>query len=216
MPWVSYYTDQWPNMTEADKQNNVDIIWNYLGGQLGYSAEAVSAICGNMEYEGLLNPQQFEIGRNYDIYNYGAGLCGWTPVYRSDNPRQHLGNWADENGLNWMDGDTQLYYIEYELTDWNNTERFFRNPLAPEFGQPYNPPITANDFRTSTINPATLSAYWQLYYEHPANPKATYQQRINATNKWYEYITGITPPEPVPIPVFWKRKRGMPVWLMFC
>lgn len=77
-----------------------------------------------MESEGILNPGQYEIGRNYDIYKYGAGLCGWTPVYVSGVSATHLGNWCDSQGLNWLDGDSQLAYLHYELTDWGGTERF--------------------------------------------------------------------------------------------
>lgn len=123
MAWVSYQTDKFPPMTEADKKNNVSIIWEELGAK-GYTLEAVAAICGNMESEGILNPGQYEIGRNYDIYKYGAGLCGWTPVYVSGVSSTHLGNWCDSQGLNWLDGDSQLAYLHYELTDWGGTERF--------------------------------------------------------------------------------------------
>lgn len=213
MPWVSYYTDSFPPMTDADKENNVTIIWNYLGG-LGYTANAVAAICGNMEYEGILNPQQFEIGHDYDITQYGAGLCGWTPVYSQTNPLQHLGNWCDENGLNWLDGDSQLYYLDYELTDWNGTERFFRNPQAPQIGYPLEPPITASNFRLSELSPEELSTIWVLYYEHPANAPASYELRANAANKWWTFITQLPPPDPSG--QYGKiKKHHMPIWLMF-
>lgn len=210
MPWVSYKTDQFPPMTETDKQNNVTIIYNELSAK-GYSLEAISAICGNMESEGILNPAQYEIGRNYDVYNYGAGLCGWTPVYVTGSSATHLGNWCDSEGLDWLDGDSQLKYLDYELTDWNGTERFFRNPSAPSCGYPTNPPITAKEFIASAENVNTLAAYWMLYYEHPANPKASMATRKANASKWYEYLSDSpTPPDP-PTPI---KTNKLPLWMM--
>lgn len=212
MAWVSYQTDKFPPMTEADKRNNVSIIWEELGAK-GYTLEAVAAICGNMESEGILNPGQYEIGRNYDIYKYGAGLCGWTPVYVTGNSATHLGNWCDSQGLNWLDGDSQLAYLHYELTDWNGTERFFRNSQAPSCGYPTNPPITAKAFIKSKASVQDLAAYWMLYYEHPASPKSSMANRKANAEKWYEYLAGepAPPAPPTPMPV---KSTTIPIWMM--
>lgn len=210
MPWVQYYTDRAPPMTQAGRENNVSIIWNTLGS-LGYSAEAVAAICGNMQYEGLLNPQQFEINRNYDIYNYGAGLCGWTPVYVTGQSLRHLGNWCDSRGLYWLDGDNQLEYLNYELTDWDGMERFTYNPSGESIGYPNTPPITSSEFITSVLTPYDLAVYWCLYYEHPAHPENSYDLRGSAANNWYQFITGLPAPTP---PVFIKQANKLPIWMM--
>lgn len=210
MPWVSYQTDKFPPMTSADKENNVSIIWAELNAK-GYSLEAVAAICGNMEAEGILNPGQYEIGRNYDIYKYGAGLCGWTPVYVAGTDARHLGNWCDSQGINWLDGDSQLAYLNYEMTDWGGVERFFRNNLAPKCGYPTNPPITAKEFITSTQAVQDLAAYWMLYYEHPASPQKSMATRKANSEKWYEYLSGEPVPPSPPTPI---STNHLPLWMM--
>ena len=221
LTWVYYHTDQVAPMTQSDYENNVTIIWNYLGGALGYSANAVAAICGNMRYEGNLNPQQYQYGSNYNIYfPWGAGLCGWTPVYddpnnpRGYNPMQLLGSWCDSQNLNWLDGDSQLKYIEYELTDWDNTERFMPNQDAALINMPVNPPITANAFRTSTLSADLLADYWLCYYERPLgqNLVSSEPYRAQAALDWYTFISGITPVPPTPPTP--GRTSQMPLWMM--
>ena len=220
MPWVSQRTDQYPTLTQSDWENNVTIIWNTLGSK-GYTAEAVAAICGNMQAEGILNPGQYQIGSNYSLYYpWGSGLCGWTPTYNNpdnsrpqNNPHQLLGSWCDSQGLNHEDGDAQLAYLHYELTDWDGTERFFSNSQATDIGQPVNPPITAAQFMVSTDSVSTLSDYWLCYYEHPADLLNTYLTRRQNSARWYTFITSLPPPQP-PTPPTPTQKKKMPIWMM--
>ncbi len=214
--WVSYVTDQAPPITQAEKENNVAIIWDILGS-LGYTAEAVAAIAGNMEYEGFLNPGQYEIGYNYSLSG-GGGLCGWTPIYYTGSivaeQNRHLKNCCDSWGINWLDGDSQLRYLNYEMTDWYGLDRlqFDTNPLAPSLGYPLLSPLTAQQFIVSTISVTDLAAYWELYYERPYDPGATISYRQSSATFWYNYIQTLPPPTP-PVPPT-PARRKMPIWMM--
>lgn len=218
MPWVSIHTDQIPNMSDADRENNVTIIWNNLGSK-GYTANAVAAIASNMQYEGFLNPGQYELDKNYDIYQYGAGLCGWTPVIYQGSvvseQHKHLGNWCQMNNLNWELGDSQLSYLNYEMTDWYNSERLTDNWYAPNLGYPEQSPLTAEEFIVSELEPETLAAYWALYYEHPNETalQNSLSDRMNGATTWYNFIITLGPPVP-PEPPTPIRKKKMPIWMM--
>ena len=217
MPWVYYHTDQIAPMTRADYENNVTLIWNTLGS-LGYTIEAVSAICGNMQAEGNLNPQQYEYNKNYDIYHYGAGLCGWTPVYDPDGLylMNRLGSWCDSQGLNWLDGDSQLAYLDYELTNWNGIDRFkfAANQDATLIGYPAVSPMDSDQFPSSTLSVSTLTDYWLCYYERPRGQYLVDSQPVRQHNaaEWYAFIATLPPPTP-PVPPT-PTRRKMPLWLM--
>lgn len=214
--WYSVRQDTLNYLTTAQKENNVTCLWERLS-PLGFTAEAVAAIAGNMEYEGLLNPGQYEYGYNYSL-SAGGGLCGWTPIYdANDTLYQHLKNWCDYYNLNHEDGDAQCSYINYELTDWNLTnpgnpvERFMPLAYAPDIGMPVNPPITASAFIVSTLSPDLLSNYWVCYYERPGRQQLndTAAGRASAALNWYSFISGLPPVPPTP-----GRTGKLPLWMM--
>lgn len=225
--WVSIRQDTINVLTTAQKENNVTCLWERLS-PLGYTPEAVAAIAGNMEYEGLLNPAQYEAGYNYSL-SHGGGLCGWTPLYvAGDTTLRNLKNWCDYNGLNFEDGDAQCAYLDYELTDWNNMQRFFRNPLASTVTYPItyptDPTMLASAFISSSYTQSSgftdvnefvayLAGVWILYYEHPAdpaNPNYGATPRQNAAIGWYNFIMGLPPTPPTPP----STRRKMPLWMM--
>ena len=208
--WVSRRQDRIIPLSTAEQENNVTCLWERLS-PLGFTVEAVAAIAGNMQYEGLLNPAQYEDGYNYSLSG-GGGLCGWTPIYdASDTYYRHLKNWCDSQGLNFEDGDAQCAYIYYELTDWNNAERFMANSDATLIGLPANPPITARQFITSTLSADTLADYWLCYYERPLGQYlvSTEPYRSSAALSWYNFLQNIPPTPPTP-----TTRRKMPIWMM--
>lgn len=222
MPWVSIRTDQVPNFSDSDREKNVTMIWNNLGSK-GFTANAVGAICSNMLHEGFLNPGQYQLGSNYSLYfPWGSGLCGWTPTYKNPNdptetynPMQLLGSWCDSQGLDHENGDAQLAYLNYEMTDWDGHERLTENAYAPNLGYPRQPPLTALEFISSELEPDTLGAYWAIYYEHPgeSNLRDTLNVRMSDSITWYNFILGLGPPTP-PEPPTPTRKKKMPIWMM--
>lgn len=224
--WVSRRQDQIIQLSTAEQENNVTCLWERLS-PLGYTAEAIAAIAGNMQYEGLLNPAQYESGYNYSL-SAGGGLCGWTPIYdASDTYYRHLKNWCDLQSLNYEDGDAQCSYLNYELTDWNNVERFFLNNLAPTvtypITYPVQPTMTAASFITADYQSSVgfysvdeyveyLAGVWILYYEHPANPtdpNSGVSVRQSAAVSWYNFLQNLPPTPPTP-----TTRRKMPIWMM--
>lgn len=184
MSWYAVDTDQNPGMTEAQKQNNVNIIAAYFRG-LGWTDNAISAVCGNMEIESWLNPGQFETGHNYSD-QFGFGLVQWTP-------RTKFSDWA---GSDWRTNyDKQLQRIKYELD----------NGLQWEPVSTYNY-MTFAEFTHSTATPEYLVMAFEYSYER-GTPMTS--QREAAARKWYEYLGGTPTPGNIPIWLLFKiRWRG--------
>lgn len=210
--------------TTEYREDNVTEIYNALHA-LGYSNNAIAAMCGNSQFEGLLNPAQKEAwtqGPTWSITTDGGGLFGWTPVsYPGDTYLRHLYEWCSANNLTWNTGPAQMAYVNYELTDWNNAERFTQNLQAvlmtypgTTTAYPVIPPITASQFITSTLSVEVLSDYWILYYEHPGDvtdANSGYLPRRQAALQWKTFIDNLSPTPPGPTPRTYKK---MPIYLM--
>ena len=179
MAWVAYDTDQNPGMTEAQKQNNVNIIAAYFRG-LGWTDNAIAGMCGNFEIESYINPGQFELGQNYNP-QYGFGLVQWTPY-------TNFSNWA---GSNWRtDYDLQLQRIKYEF---DNGLQWI--PVAE-----YNY-MTFAQYSVSTATPEYLVMAFEKSYERGTPLQS---QREAAARKWYNYLGGTPTPGNIPIWMLFK------------
>lgn len=180
MAWYAIDTASYPNITEAQKQNNVNIIATYFRG-LGWTDNAIAALCGNMEIESLLNPAQFEIGGNYGS-NYGFGLVQWTP-------RTKFSNWA---GTDWRTNyNKQLQRIKWEL---DNNDQWI--PVA-SYGY-----MTFYQFTQSTATPEYLAMAFEYSYER-GTPMTS--QRETAARKWYTYL-GNMPTANIPVWLLFKLR----------
>ena len=180
MAWYAVDTDQNPAMTSAQQENNVNIIAAYFRG-LGWTDNAIAAMCGNFEIESYLNPGQFELGQNYNPA-YGFGLVQWTPY-------TNYTSWA---GADWRTNyDKQLQRIKYELDNglqW-----------IPVAGYGY---MTFAEFSTSTYTPEYLSMAFEYSYERGTPFQA---QREAAARKWYTYL-GNMPTPTIPIWLLFKLR----------
>lgn len=182
MAWIAIRTNQNPNFTEAQKQNNVDIIAAYFR-QRGWTDNAIAALCGNMDIESYINPNQFEIGSAYDNTNYGFGLVQWT----SDSRRDFV-SWA---GADWETNyNKQLDRIMYEL----NGGYIQWIPVAA-----YNY-MTFQEFSVSTATPEYLVMAFEYSYERGTPMTA---QRTAAARKWFDYLGG-HPTRKIPIWLLFK------------
>ena len=180
MAWIAYDTDQNPGMTNAQQENNVNIIAAYFRG-LGWTDNAISALCGNMEIESYLNPGQFELGHNYDP-QYGFGLVQWTPY-------TNFSSWA---GSDWRTNyNKQLQRIKYEL---DNGLQWI--PVA-SYGY-----MTFAQFTQSTATPEYLVMAFEYSYER-GTPYTS--QRETAARKWYTYL-GNNPSPQIPIWLLFKLR----------
>lgn len=187
--WQAIRTNQAASVTgwgEAQKRNNALIINDYFHAQNGWTVNAVSAMLGNMELESYINPGQTQIGYSLADPAGGFGLVQWTP-------RTKYSNWA---GADWETNyDKQLERLKQEwLTGLDGQ-------WIPTATDGY---MTFDQFAHSTGNPGDLAMTFERSYERGTPFEA--QRRANA-NKWYQYLTGETPPVPV--------TGNLPVWLLF-
>lgn len=173
-------------LTESEMKNNASLIWDFFGSK-GWTAEAVSAMLGNMESESGINPNIWE---NLTVdYEKGYGLVQWTPATK----------YIEWGGLYYEDGYRQCERIQYEV---ENGLQWFSNANAPIV----EPPLTFKEFTKSTESVATLANYFLWYYEHP---KVTIQEnRASQAEVWYKYLTGREPISPS------TKVKKMPVWMM--
>lgn len=168
-------------LSTAEMQNNAEMVFQY-GTAHGWSLNAIAAMCGNMQSESGINPGIWE---GLTPYSGGYGLVQWTPYTK-------YSDWATQQGYTWQDnGDAEMERISYEAA---NGLQWFRNE---ELGM--DPPITFQQFLTSTLPPETLADYWCWFYEHPANPNQP--ARATQARAWYDYLGGLG--------------GTVPVWLLF-
>lgn len=169
MSWHAYNSP----LSQADMEENALMIFGFFYNR-GWTINAISALCGNMQAESRLNPGAWE---NYTPYGGGYGLTQWTPYTK-------LSDWATQQGLTWIEnGPTQCKRIDYECL--NNLQWFYNSEIGMA------PPITFAQFSASTLNINTLSNYFLWFYEHPADPYAgTQAYRQSLTQAWYTFFVG--------------------------
>lgn len=156
-----------------------------------WTLQAISAMLGNIQSEGIMNPSQWEYGRNKSL-DYGYGLVQWTPATK-------FLNWAQENGYSRTQISGQVERIGYEAANsiqWISATSY---------------PMSFEDFLSSEDSPSTLASTWLYNYERPKYPGQTEQARRNQANVWYEYLSGEEPDPPHP-PIPTDRKR-MPIYM---
>lgn len=180
MAWIAIRTNQRPNFTEAQKQNNVNIIASYFRAR-GWTDNAIAALCGNMEIESYLNPAQSELGSGLYDTSYGFGLVQWTGASRID-----FVSWA---GVDWeTDYNKQLERIIYEM----NGGYVQWIPVAA-YGY-----MSFVQFSQSTATPEYLAMAFEYSYERGTPLQA---DREAAARKWYNYLIE-TPTPSLGIPIW--------------
>lgn len=183
MAWTARNGD----LTWAETEGNAYEVY-YTLDNLGWTPQAVAAVCGNMQAESGINPGRWEIGKTPFSADAGYGLTQWTPYTK-------LSDWADANQLAWIDnGDTQVLRIEYEAL---NNEQWFYNSQLDRY-----PPITFTQFRSSLLPVDTLSDYFLYFYEHPIDPVGQTPIRRTNSRYWYNLFTG-------------GGGGNIPLWLLF-
>lgn len=168
-------------LTSAEMHQNAAYIWWFLS-QRGWTANAVAGMLGNMEVESSINPGIWE-SLNEGNTAGGFGLVQWTPATK-------LINWAESNGYEYTEMDTQLLRICWEQEN--------ENGQFSSAGTSYD--MTFTEFKESTLSPYELGLIFLACYERPLDPNQP--ARGENAEYWYTYITGL---------VFTKkrkRKRG--------
>lgn len=176
-------------LSEAEKQINASYIASYLMGY-GWTLNAVSGILGNIERESTVNPGLWESLEEGNMSG-GFGLVQWTPA-------TNLITWCQSNGYNYLDIDSQLNRILYEL---DNGLQYYATDDYPE---------SFEEFTKSTKSPEYLAMAFLKNYER-AGVSAEAERQQNA-RKWYNFLNGnVTPDTPDnPIkPVFKPHKMSL-------
>ncbi len=152
----------------------------------GWTDNAIAGILGNFQSESGMNP-----GAYFGYVDFSAvsfGVAQWDPT--SKYQKWHKANYPNEI---YEHLGCQLNRIIYEL---NNKIQYYS---TSEF------PISFSAFTKSTEPPGYLGKVWVRNYERPASvlksddetqeeheakKAATYAQRAQQAEHWYEFITG--------------------------
>lgn len=191
-----YYIDSSSSryrLTWEQMLTNGTYFHNYCADEYpDWTLQAISAMLGNIQSEGIMNPSQWEYGRNQSL-DYGYGLVQWTPATK-------FLNWAEENGYVRTKISAQIERIAYEAANgiqWISTSDY---------------PVSFEEFLSSEDAPATLASAWLYNYERPKYPGQTESSRRNQANVWYEYLSGEEPQPPQP-PVPTDKRKRMPLYM---
>lgn len=149
MSWHNSY-QVWLSYNQS--MENAQLVANHLSSQ-GWTAEAISALVGNMRHESSVNPNMYEYGYGWN-QDRGFGLVQWTP-------RSKYWNWALQNGYaenELRDGNAQLARIDYEVDQniqWISTPNY---------------PLSFSQFRSATTSDYSIDYLTRAFtwnYERP-------------------------------------------------
>lgn len=194
----------------------------------GWTLNAICGTLGNMQCESFMSPAYIQATNRWRLpnnaaslsdvpnsvmqnfykeyygdpnRNYGIGLVQWDG---KGITRQKLVGYAENNGWNWYDGDTQTSRILYEQANniqWQSTVTIG--------GVAYN----WSTYPTGTATPENMAEAWRTGYEVGGDD--TVVQRQENARRWYDYFITDPPSPPGPArplsPVFFfmynKYKR---------
>lgn len=187
MSWHYIWTNQ-DVMSESDKYDNAEEIWDLLVNTYGWTEESAAAVLGNFQYEGLMNPAQWQIGSTIgDWYDNatGLGLGQWTPPSK-------LGDYCGGNTQAAIsDGDKQVEFTVTNSGQW--VQRINSRGYSVYYQYRDLLYITSiSDFSQSTEDPEDLATCWCACWEG-CSRKAfddSYHGRRNAARYWYEEFKG--------------------------
>lgn len=116
-----------PATTVSDPKGNAKRIWRYLK-DAGYSDAAAAAIMGNLQAESGLDPAIIQ-GKGKGP---AAGLAQWENYNTKSKRWANLNNYATSQGKHWTDLDTQLNFLNNELTTlssayWKGSAKGMKN-----------------------------------------------------------------------------------------
>lgn len=167
-------------ISDAQMLLNAKYIYQYFH-LVGWTDQAISGVFGSLEEESKMNPGIWQ-SLNEGNMSGGFGLVQWTPA-------TNLINWANENGRDYRDIDTQLDRIEYERAE------------GLQYYKTDSYPLTFNQFIASTLDPEYLAIVWVANYERPKNPiqpdrqaKAREWYTLMTSEKWGDQVDGGSPP----------------------
>ena len=210
-PWNLYSTEMNDNATE---------IYSVLYHTYNWTLEAVCGALGNMTHESSLNPGQYEYGHgtptNPNGYGYGVGLIQFTSPDPSRYPNPWL-YWCQLNNVAIDNGYEQLKLIA------NADDPYYQDMGIGVGGiwgwlKIFN--VSLPQYASSTDAPSTLAEiFYQNMENHGGTADSSLPIRKDYANHWYQYFTGVIPPDPGPGPGPGPHpqptgKHKMPLWMM--
>ena len=188
-------------LSRAEMDSNA-VKFYYVMSRLGVSYNAILGMLANIESESRINPGAWQ---DYAPFVAAYGLVQWDPYTK-------YSDWA---GAGWENnGQKECERIIYEA---NNGLQWGASIYAENYGFPFYPPISLNEFIHSDLDPKLLADYWIFYYEKPAETEYAYRlAQHQAQVDYYNNLLGggYVPPHPESknIAIFKKfidRKRGL-------
>ena len=191
MTWHYNWTNQSNSLSDSEKYENAEEIWDLFINTYGWTEEATAAVISNFEHEGLLNPAQWQIGSTigtWESNTVGLGLGQWTPAskigdYCGGRDQAHVEDGAkqiqcviDDPYGQWVQRINSRGYSTYYQTS----------------GLLYITSI--DDFSISEERPEDLATCWCACWEG-CNRKAfkdTFYTRRSRARYWYEEFVGGT------------------------
>lgn len=144
-----------------------------------WTKESISAMLGNIRYEGIMNPSQWQYGLNKSETG-GYGLVQWTPATKF---------------LNWLSPAQSRTAIAPQVQRIG-----YENANNIQWIKTKNYPLSFSEFLNSNLEPEYLASVWLYNYERPARPHETESYRKSMARTWYDYLGGGDPEPPGPTP----------------
>lgn len=187
------------NSNKETMKPNAQYIYSYLSAR-GWTVNAVAGLLGNLQVESGMSPAIWESlvkGSNTDgtlnmtaINAYyksnnrypGFGLVQWTPYSK-------FTDWCATNSLDYLDIDSQLKRIDYEVKNGGQWQS------RPSKG--YD--LTFDEFISSTRSASWLAEAFAFCYERPASSTGTAEEQANLRavrgangDYWYNYLSSLS------------------------
>lgn len=178
-----YYIDSASSklvLTWDQMQSNAKYFYAYVKANYPtWCLNAICAILGNIQSEGIMNPSQWEYGYGQSL-QYGYGLVQWTPATK------YL-NWVDENHYNRTAMIPAILRLEYERATG------IQYYATSKYNFSFTSYLT-DDSRSVD----TLARAWLYNYERPLDPAASESTRVTNAERWYGILSGEDPNPPTP------------------
>lgn len=140
--------------------SNAQRIFDFLVDEMGLNSAAACGVLANIECESDFNPNLY--GDNGTSY----GICQWH-AERFTNMK----NYCSKRGLDWKSLDGQLWFLNYELTNFKSDTGYILDKLKNV---------------SDTPDGAYEAGYdWCYYFERPANRTAKAENRGNMAKNTY-------------------------------
>lgn len=152
-------------------------VWQFFTGK-GYSPQATAGILGNMTQESGVDPTVIQGGGK----GPAAGICQWENYNKKSARWKQLNDYATAKGKDWKDLQTQLEFVDMELSGTGNVDTYTSTLLKKYAG-------SHEAFKSLTdINKATK--LFEDSFERAGKPNM--ERRYAAAQSYYKQFANGT------------------------